>query len=232
MKHKQAFHFKSGNFTLSVINVNTNDFNQIKALLESKVSKVESFFRGIPFIIDVSSICSKVSVDFIKKINRIFESSKMIPIGYVIANKELKMKVIKAGLNVFSNNTNYSSNKELEEKVNCYKTRFINTPVRSGQQIIAKNENVIVTSHINHGSEIIADGSIIVYGNVGGKLIAGSSGDESATIICRSLQAELISIAGQYVTPAENQQFFSDAMCDNGCLISLDKEGLSISYIS
>ncbi|MDE4963667.1 septum site-determining protein MinC, partial [Francisella tularensis] len=55
-----------------------------------------------------------------------------------------------------------------------------------------------------------ADGSIIVYGRIGGRVIAGISGNKDAKIICKDLRAELVSIAGKFVTlnnesiPVEN----------------------------
>ncbi len=77
-------------------------------------------------------------------------------------------------------------------------TKVIRTPVRSGQQIYAKDGDLVILSHVSAGAEVIADGSIHIYGTLRGRAIAGASGQREARIICHDLQAELISIAGRY----------------------------------
>ncbi len=71
-------------------------------------------------------------------------------------------------------------------------------PVRSGQQIYARGRDLILTSLVGNGAEVIADGSIHVYGALRGRALAGAQGDESARIYCQEFHAELVSIAGQY----------------------------------
>lgn len=76
--------------------------------------------------------------------------------------------------------------------------RIINSPVRSGQQIYAKNADLIVTASVSAGAELLADGHIHVYGALRGRALAGISGNTQARIFCQQLGAELVSIAGQY----------------------------------
>jgi len=68
--------------------------------------------------------------------------------------------------------------------------------VRSGQQLYAKGRDLIVTGTAGASSEVIADGSIHVYGRLMGKVIAGASGDRNARVYCLAFGAELVSIAG------------------------------------
>lgn len=63
------------------------------------------------------------------------------------------------------------------------KTRLINVPVRSGQRIYAPQCDLIVTSHVSAGAELIADGNIHVYGMMRGRALAGASGDREAQIL-------------------------------------------------
>ncbi len=74
----------------------------------------------------------------------------------------------------------------------------VERPVRSGQQVYAKNADLIVLSQTSAGSEVMADGSIHIYGPLRGRVLAGVKGDKTARIFCRSLEAELIVIAGCY----------------------------------
>jgi septum site-determining protein MinC len=74
----------------------------------------------------------------------------------------------------------------------------IDRPIRSGQQVYAKEGDLVILSQTSAGSEVMADGSIHVYGPLRGRVLAGVKGDKTARIFCRSLEAELIVIAGCY----------------------------------
>ncbi|MEO6227650.1 MAG: septum site-determining protein MinC [Thermomonas sp.] len=71
-------------------------------------------------------------------------------------------------------------------------------PVRSGQQVYADNRDLSVVSTVGAGAEVIADGSIHIYGPLRGRALAGAQGDETARIFCREFHAELVAIAGHY----------------------------------
>ena len=72
------------------------------------------------------------------------------------------------------------------------------TPVRSGQQVYAENRDLTVLTAVGAGAEVIADGSIHIYGALRGRALAGAQGNENARIFCREFQAELVAIAGHY----------------------------------
>jgi septum site-determining protein MinC len=80
------------------------------------------------------------------------------------------------------------------------KTMIIDKPLRSGQQVYAKGGDLVVLALVNHGAEVIADGSIHVYAPLRGKAIAGAKGNTEARIFATSMEAELIAIAGTYRT--------------------------------
>lgn len=82
-------------------------------------------------------------------------------------------------------------------------TLVVDKPLRSGQRIYAKGGDLVVLAVVSHGAEVIADGSIHIYAPLRGKAIAGATGDTSARIYTRSLEPELLAIAGIYRT-AEN----------------------------
>lgn len=77
-------------------------------------------------------------------------------------------------------------------------TVVVTTPVRTGQQVYARQADLIVLGMVSEGAEIIADGNIHVYAPMRGRALAGESGDKSARIFMQSMQAELVSIAGIY----------------------------------
>jgi len=71
-------------------------------------------------------------------------------------------------------------------------------PVRSGQQVYADNRDLTVLAAVGAGAEVIADGSIHIYGALRGRALAGAQGFEQARIFCREFHAELVAIAGHY----------------------------------
>jgi septum site-determining protein MinC len=75
---------------------------------------------------------------------------------------------------------------------------FIDQSVRSGQVIEFPDGDVTVFGSVSSGAEVIAGGSIHVYGTLRGRALAGAGGDRGARIFCRSFQAELLSINGLY----------------------------------
>ena len=72
------------------------------------------------------------------------------------------------------------------------------TPVRSGQQVYAQARDLTVCATVGAGAEVIADGSVHVYGALRGRALAGAQGDSKARIFCREFHAELVAIAGNY----------------------------------
>ena len=82
---------------------------------------------------------------------------------------------------------------------------MVTQPVRSGQSLISESDVTVVGS-VASGAEVIAGGSVHVYGAIRGRIAAGSMGNTSARIFCRKLEAELIAIAGYYQTSEDLEQ--------------------------
>lgn len=76
----------------------------------------------------------------------------------------------------------------------------VTQPVRSGQSLFFPESDVTVVGSVASGAEIVAGGSIHVYGTLRGRAMAGTTGNASARIFCRKLEAELIAIDGFYKT--------------------------------
>jgi septum site-determining protein MinC len=77
---------------------------------------------------------------------------------------------------------------------------MIETPVRSGQSIVFMEGDVTVLGSVGSGAEIVAGGSIHVYGTLRGRAMAGIDGNSSARIFCQRIEAELLAIDGYYLT--------------------------------
>jgi septum site-determining protein MinC len=77
-------------------------------------------------------------------------------------------------------------------------TLLIETSVRSGQAIVHPDGDVTVVGSVASGAEIVAGGSIHIYGTLRGRALAGMYGNAKARIFCRRIEAELIAIDGFY----------------------------------
>ena len=77
---------------------------------------------------------------------------------------------------------------------------LIDHTVRSGQLITFEQGDVTILGSVASGAEVVAGGSIHVYGALRGRAIAGLSGRIGARIYCRRLHAELVAIDGVYQT--------------------------------
>jgi hypothetical protein len=75
----------------------------------------------------------------------------------------------------------------------------ITQPVRSGQVVYARNNDLIVLASVNSGGQVVADGNIHIYGALRGRAMAGAQGASEARIFCQKLEAELLAISGVYL---------------------------------
>lgn len=71
-------------------------------------------------------------------------------------------------------------------------------PVRSGQRIYARHRDLVLTSTVGAGAEVMADGCVHVYAPLRGRAMAGARGEVTARVFCREFYAELVSIAGVF----------------------------------
>lgn len=93
---------------------------------------------------------------------------------------------------------------------NARRTMVIDQSVRSGQKIYAQGADLIVMGQVSAGAEVIADGNVHVYGVLRGRALAGAAGDTQARILSTCFEAELVAVAGYYLTfeggfPEENR---------------------------
>lgn len=77
---------------------------------------------------------------------------------------------------------------------------LIDQPVRSGQSVVFERGDITILGSVASGAEVMAGGSVHIYGTLRGRAVAGLAGNPSARIFCRKLQAELLAIDGVYQT--------------------------------
>ena len=83
---------------------------------------------------------------------------------------------------------------------------MLTQPLRAGQIVHAEHRDVVALAAVNPGGELIADGNVHVYAPLRGRALAGAKGDEQARIFCQRLEADLVSVAGVYLSADELPQ--------------------------
>jgi septum site-determining protein MinC len=79
-------------------------------------------------------------------------------------------------------------------------TLLVDRPVRSGQSVVFEDGDITVVGAVASGAEVIAGGSIHVYGALRGRALAGLKTGVDARIFCRRLEAELVGVDQLYRT--------------------------------
>ncbi|WP_087025967.1 septum site-determining protein MinC [Thaumasiovibrio subtropicus] len=211
---------KGSSFTLSVLRLFDKDETAIRDFLAEKVTQAPAFFASAPVIIDISQCHEDLNFPAIKA--AVLEAG-MIPVGVSGCPASLRPKVKEAQLALMT-----AAKEPASKAPQLAPTKVISTPVRSGQQIYAKNSDLVILNHVSAGAEVIADGSIHIYGTLRGRAIAGASGQQEANIFCQNLQPELVSISGNYwLSDKINSEQWGASV-----KISLNEENLHIAPLS
>lgn len=199
--------FKGSSFTLSVVHLHHSQPEVIRQALQDKIDQAPAFLLNAPVVLNVSALTGDINW---KQMQQAVMATGLRIVGVSGCKDEaLKKMIARAGLPVLSEGK--ESRKQAAATVAvaapvvpavvpdaASKTRIINTPVRSGQQIYARNADLIVTSSVSAGAELVADGNIHIYGMMRGRALAGVGGQRDSQIFCTNLAAELVSIAGEY----------------------------------
>ncbi|GGI73193.1 putative septum site-determining protein MinC [Shewanella hanedai] len=215
-----SLELKGSSFTLSVLHINQVDLEKVTIELDSKLSIAPQFFIGAPLVVNLSLI--KDPEYNLTALKDLLVSRQLVIVGITAAIDAISAQAKSLGLAIIKSGKQSQTQPQLPKT-----TKIVKQNVRSGQQIYAKNSDLVIVGTVGNGAEVIADGSIHIYGNLRGKAMAGASGDKHAVIIARSLEAELVSVAGQYWL-AENIQLNSTTK--SGC-IRLEGESLTIEAL-
>ena len=218
---EQAIKLKGTSFTLSVIHLeNETALTALHAFIAEKVSQAPAFFKSAPVVVNIANLTEEIDFELIKTC--ILENQMNLVGIDGCHSSEQKKLVREAGLSVISN-TVQGNKTDLKPEIKTVtveksvtKTIVHKGQIRSGQQIYAQDASLTVIGNVSAGAEIIADGSIHIYGALRGRAIAGAKGDASAQIFCNRLDAELLSINGNYVL-SDALQDYSDSQAHIHC---------------
>ncbi|KKO45650.1 septum formation inhibitor [Arsukibacterium ikkense] len=240
-----SLELKGSLFPMSVLHCADLSPATLHTLLSAKLAQAPAFFLQAPIVLNLSDATE--TPDF-NRLKNLFAELKLVLVGVTAANPEQKASAHAAGLAVLqagkaalktkepntsppvaevSDNKAVASAAASSSVAATMDSKVIEQTVRSGQQIYAKGTDLIVKGAVGAGAEVIADGNIHIYGSLRGKAIAGASGDTSKRIYCYNLQAELVSIAGNYwLSDSLQGKFWGKSAC-----IKMQDDSLVISEL-
>ncbi|WP_435234869.1 septum site-determining protein MinC [Psychromonas sp. PT13] len=227
---------KSLNFTLLVVNIDSEDLSVLSEELQRKRMTAPEFFNDAPIVVKLDD--HSLNVDF-SQLTQVVTEQGFILVGVSGDLSDTQKEHVKAQKIAVLRSSKRQARKEQasveqgsssgETEVNSdVKTKVYTGRVRSGQQIYAKEGDLVINGDVGAGAEVIADGSIHIYGALRGKALAGAMGNKTASIFCQLLSPELVSVAGIYKLSDD----LSEDFAGKGCIVSLENEQIVLANLS
>ena len=239
--------------TVTVLRLSTPDLAAIKRELRTKLEQLPGFFLDAPIVVDLSALEGTDEDSEVQERDRVevplraladmLRELKVVPIGIRNLREERRAEARAAGFGVLrgggkragqksregaqgahgGNEAQQSERGANQQQAGSQGALILRTPLRGGQVCYAEQCDAIVLAAVNTGGEIIADGNIHIYGTLRGRALAGAHGNEDARIFCRSLEADLVAIAGCYLRadeiPAKTRGKPAQIYLENGNLV-------------
>jgi len=215
------FQLKGSAVTVVILAISHYQPETLGAELKEKIDQAPQFFANSPVLINLDRLENPEALTDLSELLTICRQLELQPLGFTGVPEVLLASVNATGLarlptpseralklpKKIDEATAETSERVVEtvvervveERLVQRQSRLVTRPVRSGQQIYAEGADLIVLAQVSEGAEVLADGNIHVYGTLRGRALAGVRGDESARIFCQQLEAELVSIAGNFV---------------------------------
>ena len=204
-----CYDIKSADLPLVALLLKTTDLNAVSQALAQQLAESPGFFDNDPLLIDVTGLKEDLQTSTLdlSRLLDILRQQGLLPLAIKGAHNALLATAQTLGLVDASDARVRRSVPVAEASAHApvspptpLGAMVIDKPLRSGQQVYAKGRDLVVMAMVNPGAEVIADGSVHIYGTLRGKAIAGARGNTQAMIFAQSMEPELISIAGVYRT--------------------------------
>jgi septum site-determining protein MinC len=212
-----AVSFKSQNFVITSLSISSLDMQRVEADLHAALAQGGGFIKQQSMIIDLSllqaagqtqamvdgfyQLTQKLGLKAIafSGIDPKFSGKLPIP---SMTSKGVS-KAIEAPVKSEAQSEEVVVEKIVEKVVIkevpvVSPSELLDRPLRSGQQVYARGGDLVVLSNVSNGAEVYADGNVQVWGSVRGRIVAGAQGNQQAKILLRSLEAEIVAIAGVF----------------------------------
>jgi septum site-determining protein MinC len=228
---------RGGMVTSIILRIRDPKSQKVYSMLADRIAQAPNFFRHAPVVLDLQDLADAPPFN-IAELGRRLRQHSLVPIGVQNGTEEQNLAAVNAGFSLVGTGAAGSAIPREDRRAPAStdaetvetdtpsraSTKVITRPVRSGQQAYARGGDLIVLALTSSGAELIADGNIHVYGALRGRAIAGACGDAGARIFCRSLEADLVSIAGNW----QVRDDMPDGLIGKPAQISLRDEKLII----
>lgn len=204
---EQIIDLKGEMSLLTVLVLHTTQIQAISRALEEKKQQASQFLAKSPVIIDCQLLGEQVLELEFAELKILISQVGFVPVGLRNLWEAAEALAIDAGWALLRPSKQQTIpnappvteiNLEQEPAEAVQRLLVLDRPVRSGQQIYCPYGDIVVLQQTSAGSELLAGGSVHVYGALRGRVLAGVQGDTQARIFCERLEAELIAIAGRY----------------------------------
>lgn len=210
--HDSPCDLRFGQVGLACVRAHDIDPTAIGADLERRVQAAPQMFVRTAVVLDLSHLPGFPEDDQVRALLDAIRDAGMLPVGLAYADtrtealaERLQLPLIARFRAAFEPSARDKQPTTDDAPVDASPASDGNVSaqqhlqsVRSGQQIYARDHDLVITANVGHGAEVIADGSIHIYGTLRGRALAGAQGNENARIYCTDFQPELVSIAGHY----------------------------------
>ena len=199
-----VFQLKGSMLAITILELSVNDPDSLDAQLAVKVEQAPQFFQDAPIVLALDKCTADAQPFDIALLLSICRKHGLHPLALRSEQPEHLAFAKAHGLTAMPPSgarerlLEVAQPAEADPEPSFTPAKIITQPVRSGQQIYAKNTDLIVMAAVSAGAELLADGNIHVYGPLRGRALAGINGYMDARIYCQQLGAEMLSIAGQY----------------------------------
>lgn len=204
LEHTSVFQLKGSMLALTILELTNHDLASLDTQLANKVEQAPQFFQDAPIILALDQLNPATTHFDLEHILAICRKHGLRTLAlrsehpeHLTAAKQLDLAVL-APTGARERPIDVTPTVDTPDAPSLVPARIISQPVRSGQQVYAKDADLIVLAAVSAGAELLADGNIHVYGPLRGRALAGINGNSQARIFCQQLGAELLSIAGHY----------------------------------
>ncbi len=193
------FELKGSLFALTVMHLRPAALEAVDRHLSDKIGQAPGFFSNAPVVVDLEAFPDDAAAPDFEALFGCLRRHGLVPVGVRNGAPALTETAARAGIAVLpEGRAPRRPETDKADKPEAARSRIVTHPVRSGQQIYVPDGDLVLVGPVSPGAEVLADGSIHVYGPLRGRALAGARGNAEGRIFCLSLEAELVSVAGRY----------------------------------
>jgi septum site-determining protein MinC len=204
--YEPAGELKIGQVGIANLRVRTLDVAQLAAEMRDRVNRAPKLFARAAVVVDFGGLAKTPDASTANALLDALREAGVLPVALAYGTSDNDALAQQIGLPLLAKfRAQYESAgtptraAPTAAKPVVGEPGLIQTaPVRSGQQVYADNRDLTIITTVGAGAEVIADGSIHIYGALRGRALAGAQGNAKARIFCREFHAELVAIAGHY----------------------------------